>query len=44
VLEGYEGIAALFGDGTGEVILAVPEDRVAELDSLLADLQAEGLR
>jgi hypothetical protein len=43
VLEGYDGIASLFGDGSGEIILAVPEDRVAELDALLRDLTAEGL-
>jgi hypothetical protein len=43
VLEGYDGIASLFGDGSGEIILAVPADRIAELDALLADLASEGL-
>jgi hypothetical protein len=41
VLEGYEELASLFGDGSGEVVLACPESRVAELDALLADLSAE---
>lgn len=41
VLEGYDGIASLFGEGTGEVTLAAPADRAAELDALLVDLARE---
>jgi hypothetical protein len=41
VLEGYEGLASLFGDGSGEVVLACPASRVGELDALLADVAAE---
>ena len=41
VLDGYEGLAVLFGDGSGTVILATPADRERELDDVLADLQRE---
>ncbi len=41
VLDGYEGLAMLFGDGTGKITLAAPSDRENELDALLADLKLE---
>lgn len=41
VLDGYEGLAMLFGDGSGTVILAAPADRERELDAVLTDLQSE---
>lgn len=41
VLDGYEGLAMLFGDGTGKIILAAPLDREKELDALLSDLKLE---
>jgi hypothetical protein len=41
VLEGYEGLAALYGDGNGVVTLTTPRSRAGELDALLADLRAE---
>jgi len=41
LIEGYDGLAALHGDGTGVVSLYAPESRAAELDELLAELSAE---
>jgi hypothetical protein len=41
VLEGYDGLAALYGDGSGTVTLTTTESRAEELDALLADLCAE---
>jgi hypothetical protein len=41
VLEGYDGLAALYGDGSGIVTLTTPHDRALELDALLGDLCAE---
>ena len=41
VLEGYEGLASLYGDGTGIVTVMAPADRAAELDALLAELCGE---
>ena len=41
LIEGYEGLALLYGDGSGIVRLIAPESRAAELDSLLADLAHE---
>lgn len=41
VLEGYEGLATLYGDGSGVVTLTTPDDRIAELDDLLEALCAE---
>lgn len=38
VLEGYDGLAALYGDGSGTVTLTTTESRAHELDTLLADL------
>lgn len=41
VIEAYDGLALLYGDGTGTVTLAAPVDRVDELDALLDELGAE---
>jgi hypothetical protein len=41
VLDAYEGLALLYGDGSGTVTLATPLERSAELDSLLAELASE---
>jgi hypothetical protein len=41
VLEGYDGLASLYGDGSGVVALCVPESRAAELDELLRELCTE---
>src|SRR5688500_13581439 len=41
ILEGYDGLASLFGEGDGEIVLAIPAGREAELDALLADLADE---
>ena len=41
ILEGYDGLAGLYGDGRGVVTLSTPWSQAAELDALLADLGAE---
>jgi anion-transporting ArsA/GET3 family ATPase len=41
VLEGYDGLAALYGDGSGVVTLSTPDALAAELDALLDELCAE---
>jgi len=41
VLEAYDGLALLYGDGSGTVTLAAPVERSAELDALIAELAAE---
>jgi hypothetical protein len=41
VLEASEGLGVLFGERGGELILATPKSRLAELDRMLADLQKE---
>ena len=41
LLEAYDGLALLYGDGSGTVTLAAPVERGAELDELLADLSRE---
>jgi hypothetical protein len=41
ILEGYDNLAALYGDGSGVVVISAPHERAAELDELLADLAAE---
>lgn len=43
VVEAYDGLACYFGDGSGQITLLCPVDRVAELDALLEDLRTEGL-
>jgi hypothetical protein len=41
VLEGYDGLAALYGDGSGTVTLTTTVSRAQELDELLVDLCRE---
>jgi hypothetical protein len=41
VLEAYDGLAALFGDGSGVVTLATTSSQAGELDALLEDLCRE---
>ena len=41
ILEGYDGLALVFGDGSGVVTLVTPDDRAAELDGLIDDLARE---
>jgi hypothetical protein len=41
LFEASEGLGALFAESGGELILACPRSRVAELDELLADLVTE---
>jgi hypothetical protein len=42
VLEGYDGLASLYGDGSGIVTLTTTASRAPELDELLAELCGEG--
>lgn len=41
VLEASEGVATLFAERGGELVLAAPHERAAELDALVEDLRAE---
>jgi hypothetical protein len=41
ILEANEGLAQLFAERGGELILAAPEGRAAELDALIDDLCRE---
>jgi hypothetical protein len=41
ILEGYGGVAAVFAQSGGELTLAAPSSRIAELDLLLEDLSEE---
>jgi hypothetical protein len=41
VIEASEGLAAVFAEHGGDVLVAAPEDRSAELDVVLADLCAQ---
>lgn len=41
VIEASEGLAAVFAEGGGDLSVAAPEARAAELDALLDDLCAE---
>jgi Domain of unknown function (DUF4911) len=41
ILEGYDGLAALYGDGSGIVTVMAPRERASELDALLAELASE---
>ena len=41
VVEASDGLAAVFSERGGELWLATPPGREAELDELLADLEAE---
>jgi hypothetical protein len=41
IVEALEGLAQVFAEQGGEVTLASPSDRAAELDALVDDLCAE---
>jgi hypothetical protein len=41
VIEGYDGLASLYGDGSGVVTLTSTVSRAHELEALLVDLCAE---
>jgi hypothetical protein len=41
ILEGYDGLAALYGDGSGVVTVMTPRERESELDALLSELARE---
>lgn len=41
ILEGYDNLAQLYGDGSGVVVVIAPQERAAELDALLAELASE---
>ena len=41
ILEAYEGLAGLYGDGTGRIVLFAPESRERELDDFLSAIQGE---
>lgn len=41
IVEAYDGLAALYGDGSGCVLLTTTVQLTGELDRLLADLEAE---
>jgi hypothetical protein len=42
VLEAYEGLAGLYGDGSGIVVLTTTDCQARELDGLLDELAREG--
>ena len=39
IVEGYEGVANVFGEEGGTLTIAAPVDREAELDALLEDVR-----
>ena len=41
VVEAHEGLAQVFAEGGGDLTIAAPAGRDAELDELVADLAAE---
>jgi hypothetical protein len=41
VIEASEGLAAVFAERGGDLLVAAPENRAAELDGVLADLCAQ---
>jgi hypothetical protein len=41
VVEAHEGLAQVFAEGGGDLTLAAPVGREAELDELVCDLAAE---
>jgi hypothetical protein len=41
ILEASEGLGTVFAERGGDLIVAAPTSRAAELDQLLADLSAE---
>lgn len=42
VLEAYDGLAGLYGDGSGVVTLTTTDGQAHELDELLEELAREG--
>ncbi len=40
VIEAHEGVACVFGEQGGTLVVAAPSDREAELDALLGDVLA----
>jgi hypothetical protein len=40
VVEAHEGVACVFGEEGGILLIAAPEDREAELDALMVDIAA----
>jgi len=41
IVEALDGVAAVFAEGGGDLVLASPLDREAELDALVRDLARE---
>ena len=41
IIEGYDGLASLYGDGTGIVALTTTRSRALELATLVSELCAE---
>lgn len=41
ILEASDGIAQVFAESGGDLVIAAPEDRERELDAVLAELMAE---
>ena len=41
IFEASEGLGAMFAERGGELVIAAPRSRAAELDELLSDLNAE---
>jgi hypothetical protein len=41
VVEAHDGLAAVFAEAGGDLVVASPKDREAELDALVCDLAAE---
>ncbi len=39
IVEAHEGVANVFGEAGGDLTVAAPVDREAELDALIADLE-----
>lgn len=41
IVEAHEGLATFFAERGGDVVLAAPRERAAELDALVSDLARE---
>jgi len=41
IVEAHDGLAQVFGEGGGALVLAAPASRASELDELVTDLAAE---
>lgn len=41
IVEAYDGLAVIYGDGSGVICLSAPCSRAAELDQLVDDLRQE---